>query len=73
MNHVDLRRWAVPAQYPIYERVATIAQHVSPSAWCVIGGLMTELVLVEANFESPRTTNDGDVLGHLAVDPGVMD
>lgn len=73
MTRVDLRSWAVPAQYPIYERVATIARHVSPSAWCVIGGLMTELVLAEAQAESPRTTTDGDLLGHLAVDPAVMD
>lgn len=73
MTHVDLRTWAVPAQYPIYERIAAIARGVSPSAWCVIGGLMTELVLAEAHAESPRTTTDGDVLAHLAVDPAVID
>lgn len=72
MTAVDLRNWVVSAQYPIYERVAVIAEHVAPSTWCVIGGLMTELVLAERGSVPVRTTTDGDVLGHLAVDPDVM-
>jgi len=71
MTAVDLSDWVVPAQYPIYERVAVIAEHVAPSTWCVIGGLMTELVLAERGSVPVRTTTDGDVLGHLAVDPDV--
>ncbi len=33
---------------------------------------MTELVLAERGSVPVRTTTDGDLLGHLAVDPDVM-
>lgn len=73
MAAVDIRSYTPRSQYPIYERIAAIAAHVAPSTWCVIGGLMTELILAERGLASPRTTSDGDILGHVAVDPQVME
>ncbi len=72
MIDVDLRRSTPRSQHAIYERLAVISDKVAPSTWCVIGGLMTELVLAERGATSPRTTTDGDIMGHLAVDPDVM-
>jgi len=43
MTTVDLRNWVVSAQYPIYERVAVIAEHVAQVS--SMASVMTVLVV----------------------------
>jgi len=70
---IDLRTLTPPTQYPLYERLAAISSRVAPDTWVVIGGLMTEVLLGERGHAPPRTTTDGDVLGHIAVAPNVIE
>jgi len=70
---IDLRTLTPPTQYPLYERLGAISSRVAPDTWVVIGGLMTEVLLGERGHAPPRTTTDGDVLGHIAVARNVIE
>jgi len=72
-DDIDLRTLTPPTQYPLYERLAAISSRVAPDTWVVIGGLMTEVLLGERGHAPPRTTTDGDVLGHIAVAHDVIE
>ncbi len=73
MDEIDLRSLTPPTQYPLYERLAEISRRVAPETWIVIGGLMTEVLLGERQHVPPRTTTDGDVLGHIAIAHDVIE
>lgn len=70
---IDLRTLTPPTQYPLYERLTAISSRVDPRTWVVIGGLMTEVLLGERGHAPPRTTTDGDVLGHIAIARNVIE
>ena len=52
-------------QIEVCRMFATIATTVPIDQWCVIGGMMTEFVLLERGRTTLRPTTDGDVVGDV--------
>lgn len=45
---------------------------VPPQRWCLIGGLMVEVLLASRGSKMVRPTDDGDIVGDVAADRGVL-
>ena len=56
---------ATSMQATIYRALGQLGVGLSPEHWCLIGGLMVEVVLASRGVAMTRPTNDGDVIGDV--------
>jgi hypothetical protein len=53
----------------VYRALGRLSEMVPPQQWCLIGGLMVEVVLAGRGAEMARPTYDGDVIGDVVGHP----
>lgn len=56
----------------VFEALGDLAAEVSIDRWCLIGGLMVEVVLRSRGRSPLRPTDDGDVVGDVRADRGIL-
>lgn len=56
----------------VFEALGDLAAEVPIDQWCLIGGLMVEVVLRSRGRSPLRPTDDGDVVGDVRADRGIL-
>jgi hypothetical protein len=56
----------------VFEALGDLAAEVQIDRWCLIGGLMVEVVLRSRGRTPLRPTDDGDVVGDVRADRGIL-
>lgn len=56
----------------VFETLDAIGDNIGRNKWCLIGGLMVETILRERGRSPLRPTDDGNIVGNLASDSGVL-
>ena len=56
----------------VFEALGDLAAEVPIDRWCLIGGLMVEVVLRSRGRSPLRPTDDGDVVGDVRADRGIL-
>lgn len=56
----------------VFEALGDLAAEVPIDRWCLIGGLMVEIVLRSRDRVPLRPTDDGDVVGDVRADRGIL-
>lgn len=63
----------IPAkQVVVMHSLQRLGQIVPTSQWCLIGGLMVELLLISRGGMMLRPTDDGDIVGDVVADRAVL-
>lgn len=69
-QHISIRSpiggWGSP-----WPNVAEIAQELPHEKWTLVGGLMTQLHAIHHGIDTPRATNDVDIVLHIETTRGV--
>ena len=76
MQHVPTVAYAqgdLPANSRrVFDTLGDLATDVPIDGWCLIGGLMVEVVLRSRGRQPLRPTDDGDVVGDVRVDRDIL-
>jgi hypothetical protein len=59
-------------QVSVLSSLHRLGQTVPPTGWCLIGGLMVEILLVSRGVTMLRPTDDGDIVGDVVADRSVL-
>jgi hypothetical protein len=60
------------AQVDVCRAFAALGRIVPISQWCVVGGMMTEFVLLDRGRTTLRPTTDGDIVGNVIANRRVL-
>ena len=72
--HVNLiGNGPLPAkQVVVLRSLRGLGQIVATTHWCLIGGLMVEILLISRGVVMLRPTDDGDIIGDVVADRSVL-
>lgn len=59
-------------QVVVLRSLRGLGQIVAPTQWCLIGGLMVEVLLISRGALMLRPTDDGDIIGDVVADRSVL-
>jgi hypothetical protein len=59
-------------QVVVLRSLGSLAQVVATTQWCLIGGLMVEILLISRGGVMIRPTEDGDIIGDVVADRSVL-
>ncbi len=59
-------------QTAVLRALSQLSQHVPANRWCLIGGLMVEVLLRLNGVRMLRPTDDGDIVGDVVADRSVL-
>jgi hypothetical protein len=59
-------------QVVVLRSLRDLGQIVATTQWCLIGGLMVEILLISRGVQMLRPTDDGDIIGDVVADRSVL-
>jgi hypothetical protein len=59
-------------QVVVLRSLRCLGQIVATTQWCLIGGLMVEILLISRGASMLRPTDDGDIIGDVVADRAVL-
>ena len=59
-------------QVAVLRSLRSLGQIVATTQWCLIGGLMVEILLISRGVLMLRPTDDGDIIGDVVADRSVL-
>ena len=59
-------------QQAVMRSLSRLAEQVPAMRWCLIGGLMVEVLLRLSGSQMLRPTDDGDIVGDVVTDRSVL-
>ena len=59
-------------QVVVLRSLRGLGQIVATTQWCLIGGLMVEILLISRGVQMLRPTDDGDIIGDVVADRSVL-
>ncbi|MGZ4769536.1 MAG: hypothetical protein ACXVLX_12865, partial [Ilumatobacteraceae bacterium] len=59
-------------QVVVLRSLSGLGRIVATNQWCLIGGLMVEILLLSRGAVMLRPTDDGDIIGDVVADRSVL-